>query len=136
MSLLPFKISEDVVSAAHKVEDKQGHSIELIKYGCLSVEEAEIYHRYTLQTVLNEADPLFCYKYELVFRLLCSRYNLPIGTDKKDVFVYPDSTPVGEPMIEALYEFFEWERLRWDTTAKAKEEEARTKAQKTTKSGK
>jgi len=115
MSLLPFKISGKVKPQTFEVNDGLGHTLEIPKYGCLTVEETEVYHGYTMEATQDSKLPFENYKIELVFRLLCSRFNLPEGTTKKDVFSYEDS-PMGETMVTAIYSFFEKERTRWIET--------------------
>jgi hypothetical protein len=122
MTLLPFKIDAKIKPKTHVVNDGLGHSLEVSKYGCLTVEETEIYHSFTLQTTKDENYPFANYKIELVFRLLCSRFKLPENTPRESIFIYPDDSPMGEPMIEAMYGFFENERMRWDSVKESQTE--------------
>jgi hypothetical protein len=115
MTLLPFKISSIAKTETFTVEDGLGHSLDIPKYGCLTVEEMEIYYNYTLETVNTKGDslPYQSYQVELIYRLLKSRFNLPDTVTKKELFTLENGDPLGESMVKALFDFFEQERLRW-----------------------
>jgi hypothetical protein len=111
---LPFKIDSKLKPQSHTISDGLGHSLDIPKYGCLSVEETEIYHDYTLKAMQDGNNQAFVsYKIELVYRLLCSRFSLPEETNRSDLFSFEDGSPWTEILIDEFYQFFENERLRW-----------------------
>ena len=125
MTLLPFKTSTQKQEYS-TINDGIGNSLNIPKHNCLTVGESIIYHSYTMIASKDTTLAFNCYKIELVFRLLVSRFNLPETATKEDVFRMKDKS-IGEPMIEAIYDFFERERMRWQQAEKETTEEKKEK---------
>lgn len=118
MGLLAFKTTEKAIEN-YTVKDNLGNELEIPKYGCLTVGESIIYGK-TLMESLKENQATAEFKTDVVVALLISRLKIQSKKEItfKDLFDDEDGNPiVGEPMVEAIYEFFEKERQQWKDDA-------------------
>lgn len=111
MSLLPFKTSASKQTAV--VSDSLGNEIELPKYGCVTWEEHENFSQYTLLSSRDDDLSLDVYRTEVVVIFLRSRFNIQPDVPKSEVLKLADGSPVPQPLINALWDFFKNERDRW-----------------------
>lgn len=113
MSVLPFKRSATAANSKD-IEDGLGNSLPVPYYGSVTYREAEDYSAYleSRRTADGSLNVDARFKADVAVMMLRSRFKIDSGIAREEILTMPDGSPMPEPMLDALYNFFQSERNR------------------------